>query len=222
MPRVCTVCAHSEREAIDAALLTTETKRGIARRYAIDEDAIGRHAAKHLAQQLRDAADLAEVGRLDVLVADVQRLRLQADRLGKAAEEQGDPRTALAALRESRETMAFLAKLLGLGVKEVLAVEVTADVGHFEPSPEFMARVAQNVRALNLAAPEAPILLEVVKPPEVTEADDLVDDGEVDEYIAETKSVRPHSNGAPPPPSGIGVVKMPGSNPDHDRWNWER
>jgi hypothetical protein len=220
MPRVCTVCAHVAHADIDAALLTTETKRGIARRYAIDEDAIGRHAAKHLAQQLREAADLAEVGRLDVLVADVQRLRLQADRLGKAAEEQGDPRTALAALRESRETMAFLAKLLGLGAKDVLAVEVTADVGHFEPSPEFMARVAENVRALNLAEPEAPILLEVAKTPEVTEGDNLVEDGDIDEYDAEKQEVRPHRNGATPPASDLGVVKLRGSNPD--RWNWDR
>jgi transposase len=93
-------------------------------------------------------------------------------------------------------------------------------VHHFEPSPEFMANVVQNLRDLNLAEPEAPILLEVAKTPEVTEGDDLVADGEIDEYDAASGEVRPHRNGATPPPSDLGVIKLRGSNPD--RWNWDQ
>ncbi|MHB8488465.1 MAG: hypothetical protein ACYDCS_04115 [Candidatus Dormibacteria bacterium] len=83
-----------------------------------------------------------------------------------------------------------------------------------------MARVAQNLRDLNLSAPEGPILLEVAQTPEVSEGADVVEEGDIDEYDAEKQEVRPHRNGATPPPSGIGVVKLRGSNPD--RWNWDR
>lgn len=49
MPRHCTVCAHPDREALEESLLTTETRRAIGRRFAVHEDAVGRHAANHLA-----------------------------------------------------------------------------------------------------------------------------------------------------------------------------
>jgi hypothetical protein len=221
MPRICTICSNAEREAIDAALLTTETKRGIAQRFAVAEDAIGRHAAKHLAHELRETADLAEVGRIEVLVAEVLRLRDHADRLGKIAEEQGDLRVALAAIRESRETMAFMSKLLGLGAHDVLDVQVNGEIHHFEPSPEFLARVATNLSDLKL--PEQPMVLidmPVTPVAPTAEEDDAGEDAGVDEYDAASGEVHPHRNGATPPPSGLGLVRLPGSNPD--RWNWDR
>jgi hypothetical protein len=219
MPRACTVCAHAEREAIDAALLTPETKRGIARRFAVDEDAIGRHAANHLTQELRATADLAEAGRIEVLVADVLRLRDHADRLGKQAEDAGDLRVALAAIRESRETMAFMAKLLGLGAHDVLDVKVDGEIRHFEPSPEFLARVAQNLRDLKLPAPQTTTVIDIVPTPDATDdVDPAAGDSDIDEYDAGSQSVRPVFT--EPAFRGVGVVKLPGSNPD--RWNWDR
>jgi len=200
-------------------LLTPETKRGIARRFAVAEDSIGRHAANHLTPELRETADLVEASRIEVLVADVLRLRNHADRLGKQAEEQGDLRVALAAIRESRETMAFMAKLLGLGAHDTLDVQVNGEIRHFEPSAEFLARVAQNLRDLNLPEPQT-LVIDMAPALEETKDDDPAEDSDVDEYIAETQEVRPHRNGATPPPSGIGIVRLPGSNPD--RWNWDR
>jgi len=40
MPRACTVCGHEYRAGIDSALLTKEPLRGIARRFAVSEDAL--------------------------------------------------------------------------------------------------------------------------------------------------------------------------------------
>lgn len=217
MPRVCTVCTHDERETIDAALLTTETKRGIARRFAVNEDAISRHAAKHLTAELRETADLAEAGRIEVLVADVLRLQRHADRLGKQAEEAGDLRVALAAIRESRETMAFMAKLLGLGAHDVLDVQVNGEIRHFEPTPDFLARVAQNLRELKLPEPQT-VVIDMPVVPEATGVADPGDDSDVDEYDATTQEVRTHR--PTPPPSDLGVLKLPGHDPSRSRWDW--
>ena len=57
--------------------------------------------------------------------------------------------------------MAFMAKLLGLGVRETADVRVSGEIHHFEPSPEFLARVAQNLRELHLPEPETPIVIDV-------------------------------------------------------------
>jgi len=49
MPRVCTVCTHPEREAIDLALAGKDaSKRRIAAQYGVSETAIRRHRGDHL------------------------------------------------------------------------------------------------------------------------------------------------------------------------------
>lgn len=49
MTRTCTVCSHPERQAIDKALIDTETPyRRIAARYAISGTALLRHKADHV------------------------------------------------------------------------------------------------------------------------------------------------------------------------------
>ncbi len=113
MPRVCTVCSHPERAAIDAALMGPAIRSGIARKYAIDDDAVRRHAGRHLSAELQQAAGMAELSRLDGLLADLRRLWQRAEHLGKDAEQDGDRRSALAAVREARECLALLAKLTG-------------------------------------------------------------------------------------------------------------
>jgi hypothetical protein len=43
MPRVCTVCGHSTREVIDAALVAGEALRPLAARFQLSPSAIRRH-----------------------------------------------------------------------------------------------------------------------------------------------------------------------------------
>jgi len=52
MTRTCTVCAHPERTAIDAALLAQQPLRDLARQYHVSKDALARHR-EHLADELR-------------------------------------------------------------------------------------------------------------------------------------------------------------------------
>ncbi len=48
MPRVCTVCVHEERAAIDRALVGGTACREVAALYRVSADSVERHAAKHL------------------------------------------------------------------------------------------------------------------------------------------------------------------------------
>jgi len=53
MPRVCTVCAHQERRAIDKALVAAQDPyRDIARQYGLSKDALLRHKADHLLAEI--------------------------------------------------------------------------------------------------------------------------------------------------------------------------
>ncbi len=67
MPRVCTICTHPEREAIDQALVGTTNLREIAALYRVSDDAITRHRGHMLvplvqAQEVRAAVE-AETAR---------------------------------------------------------------------------------------------------------------------------------------------------------------
>lgn len=107
MPRSCTVCTHTEREAIDRDLVAGETSfRNIAERFSLSVAALHRHKADHLprtllraqvAQEQADAIDvMAELercfGRVNLLFDACDRwLRDPADPsrydIGPRAEE---------------------------------------------------------------------------------------------------------------------------------------
>jgi len=55
MPRPCTVCDHSERTAIDRALVAGGAMRNVAERFAISFAALQRHKANHLPTVLAEA-----------------------------------------------------------------------------------------------------------------------------------------------------------------------
>jgi hypothetical protein len=59
MTRVCSVCSHANREAIDAAIIAAVANRRIASQHGVTEIAVRRHKASHLAKQVK-AASLAE------------------------------------------------------------------------------------------------------------------------------------------------------------------
>jgi hypothetical protein len=110
MPRTCTVCKHSDREAIDRALLAKEGYRNIAERFGISTTALVRHRQEHLMPELVKAHDVAEVGRAESLLDDIRRTELRLEDLYKAATaeimtpslKKGDNRMALLAIREAR------------------------------------------------------------------------------------------------------------------------
>ncbi len=113
MARTCSVCAHPGRMRIDGAIVEGMAHRDIARQFGLGRNAIDNHAEKHLPQTLTRAAAVAEVAHADDLLAEVRKREQRADHLGKMAEQSGDFRTALQALREWRGLAEFRAKVAG-------------------------------------------------------------------------------------------------------------
>lgn len=113
MPRKCTVCTHTELEAINAALVNNEAYRGISRTFFVSEDALMRHKNGHLPEHLSQAAQAEQVTHADDLLAQVRDLQTKALAILAKAEKAGELRTALIANRTARENIELMASLLG-------------------------------------------------------------------------------------------------------------
>ena len=127
MPRVCSVCVHPDREAIDRALVDgADSYRRIATRFGLSESAVRRHKANHLPAALARAKGAEEMTQADDLLAQMGDLRRQAQVIKDKAEKAGDLRTALAGIRELVRIVELLAKLRGeLDDRPVINVLVT-------------------------------------------------------------------------------------------------
>src|SRR5690349_14571315 len=113
MPRTCTICAHPDRPAIDAALLAGEPFRHIAARTGTPTGALQRQKEGHLPAALIHAMKAEVVARADVLLGQVRELQRRPLRILDGAEKAGDRRTALAAIREARGNLELLGRLAG-------------------------------------------------------------------------------------------------------------
>ena len=150
MPRSCTVCEHPEKDAIDQALVGSASNRSVASIYDVSEAAVRRHKANHLPAKLAMAEQAAEVVEADNLLAQVGDLQRRALAILDKAEEAGELRTALSAIREARGNLELLAKLLGeLDERPVVNLNISPEwlelraviVGALEPHPEALSAV---------------------------------------------------------------------------------
>lgn len=113
MPRVCTICTHPDRQSIESAVLNGDPLRGLSALYRVSEDSLARHRDKHLPQKLLQAAQAVEVANADNLLDQVRNLQSRALTILSQAEQAGDLRTALQAIREARGNLELLARLVG-------------------------------------------------------------------------------------------------------------
>lgn len=113
MPRVCTICTHAERHDIERSLLKGDALRGLSALYRVSEDALARHRDKHLPEKLVQATQAAEVANANNLLDQVRNLQSRALVILSQAEQAGDLRTALQAIREARSNLELLARLVG-------------------------------------------------------------------------------------------------------------
>ena len=160
MPRTCTVCAHPERPAIDAALVAGEPYRGIAQRFAASPDAVLRHKA-HVPAALARAQDAAAVAHADGLLGQVRDLQARTLAILAAAEWAGELRTALAAIGQARGNLELLAEMEGeldrratvnvLVAPEWVAVR-SALLEALQPYPDARQAVAGRLAALGAAS----------------------------------------------------------------------
>jgi hypothetical protein len=81
--------------------------------YRAFEDSLSRHKADHLPTKLVMAQAVEEVAQADTLLEQVRDPQQRALDLLDKAEEAGELRTALGAIREARDNLELRAKLLG-------------------------------------------------------------------------------------------------------------
>ena len=67
MPRRCTICAHADREEIDAALVAQQPFRTIAERFGTSKTALVRHKQDHLPAHLAKAQQAHEIAHATAL-----------------------------------------------------------------------------------------------------------------------------------------------------------
>ncbi len=108
MPRTCTICRHLQRESIDAKLLNGEPLRGIAKHTATSPTALWRHRRDHIPQSLTRALELSESEHDLSVLEQVEALRDKALDIMQEARQQGDLRTALAAVAQTRGLLELL------------------------------------------------------------------------------------------------------------------
>ena len=123
MPRRCTICDDPRRAEIDAALVSSEVYRAIAKRFSVSESAMYRHRAAHLPQAMVKASQAQEAVQADSLLDQVRSLQERTMTILDTAEDTGNLRVALQAIREARGTVELLARLMG-----ELNSEVTVNV----------------------------------------------------------------------------------------------
>ena len=114
MPRRCTICESDRLDEIDRMLVEGRTSfRRIASLCDVSEASVRRHAAKHLPEALAVAVDAERVANGDDLLNQVRDLQRRAVAILGRAEEEGDHRVALGAIREARGCLELLGRLAG-------------------------------------------------------------------------------------------------------------
>jgi len=115
MPRSCTICGHTDRDAIEDAFIAGTPKRRIAAHHGVTEQALRRHLREHLPALLALARDAERSARADTLLDRIEALQSRTLAILEATEETQDHRVALAAIREARGNL----ELIGEVTKEL-------------------------------------------------------------------------------------------------------
>lgn len=124
MARVCTVCNHPDREAIDKALVDGAAYRDIAGRYGLSKSSVERHKAEHIPAAMAKAKEAADVVHGDNLLDQVKTLQTVTMNILARAYKTDDLRTALQAVGQARGNLELQGKLLGQLAEQQTTVNV--------------------------------------------------------------------------------------------------
>jgi len=159
MPRQCTVCTHSEREAIDHALVAGESFRNIAERFGTSVGALVRHKTDHIPAHLAKAQEAKEVTQADSLLDRLLDLSKETAAILKDARkgDEKDNELALKAIARAEKQIELQARLLG-ELKDTTTVNVlvlpewqtmrTVIISALLPFPEARVAVAEALRRI--------------------------------------------------------------------------
>ena len=146
LARRCTVCGHAQVQEIDRRLVRGETIAGIARDFAVSEDALKRHFENHTVKTLSASPTTAEMTQADDLLGQVRALQDEAQDILAEARAAGDLRTALRGIGQALSCLELLCKVEGrLQDQQSVQVNVNLDIYHSPEWREVGAMLAEEI-----------------------------------------------------------------------------
>lgn len=156
MPRVCTICTHAEKEAINQALINSVSLRDIAGQFHVSRSALERHKADHLPATMAKAKEASEIAQGDSLLDDLKKIQRATLNILITTYNGGAYETTLKAVREARGNLELMGKLIGqLEQQPTVNVLVTSNdwlrlraaiLRALEPYPEARQAVSEALR----------------------------------------------------------------------------
>lgn len=156
MARQCTVCAHPKQRDIDRLLMDPNvTYSSVGEAFQINPKSLERHHKNHLEPRLQKVEGMrsGDVEASFGILGDMDDLKARALKLLEAAENAGQTRTAIAAIKEVRGVLDSLAKLTGEGQRTGTVVNIinapawtvvqTRIIHALQPFPEARQAVVQ-------------------------------------------------------------------------------
>jgi hypothetical protein len=116
-------------------------QRVVAQRFCVSRDAVVRHR-RHLTAVVAKPFGSEQIPRSETLIAQLEDLRSEAQRLKQKAERDGDYRAALAAVRELCRIVELVAKLCGQ-----IDTRAETKILNVNLDPETVNRITQSFLA---------------------------------------------------------------------------
>ena len=113
MSMTCSVCRNPDRNAIDEALLRSDSFRHIAAQHSVSTTALQRHKNACISAQLAKAKDLQETDRASDLVGRLREIHVETKAILAVAKKSKDWPTALRAIGRLEAQIELEADLLG-------------------------------------------------------------------------------------------------------------
>ena len=154
MSRKCQICIRDDCSVINAALLSGESNRSIAKRFDIDHNSVQRHR-KHIPEALTRAKEAEVVCTADALLTDLQQTKETALWFLNEAKEAKDLRAAAPLISSACKVIELLAEVRG-------QIDRKAEI-NIILNPEFV-QFKQNILSVVNSCPECKRrLLEALK-----------------------------------------------------------
>lgn len=128
---------------METAIFTGKPILRIAREFQVGEPSLRHHRNMHVSEAVKKASGIGAVVQADTLLAKIKGLEADARRIGAAAEESGDGKTALQAVREIARICELLGKLTGELQTGNSTINVNVSMGPLPEISELAARFTQ-------------------------------------------------------------------------------
>ncbi len=111
MSRVCTICSHEQRDAIEDAFIDGMPKRRIAAHYGVTERAVRHHIREHLPELLSLARDAERAARADSLLDRIEALQSRTEATLSRVEETDNYSAIFRGISEMRSNLELVGEI---------------------------------------------------------------------------------------------------------------